>query len=202
MRKATVKYTLLSTCVLLLTQFFFSDVLICECVSLSDDDVEELLASILELEKYKEHLPLILADNDLKEEDRSSSRSSSSNRHPIIELHPSLWSSEYYEVKNSKSNHPQQQTNSKKAKVSPNVKHISNILKSQNETLSFLKKRPSLSLATTSGSKYKSNYLIERESEEEGIENEIIRFGSSSRTILHINVVLWKNLTFICVFSV
>ena len=152
------------------------------CDPMSTKDGDELLASLQNLDMNTKKITDFL--NGYKNE--RTSEPSTTN----IELHPSLWSSEYYKVVNPKTetqtvtfnqSSPQQPLNPISI---DNESGSENIISKRNKTLQedFLVRLRTRNRKKTK-ERHQSSYKIQRESND-GAENELIGFGASSRTVI------------------
>ena len=145
----------------------FSSILnssVCEGLSLSRDDGEELLASLQNLDVNAQKITSYLNGYKSKTDTK-------------IELHPSLWSPEYYQVVN-----PKTSVSINQPDINPLITSINNATIASNKSNNSMSS-DNLSKVNIShkGERHKSNYKIERETE---AESELIGFGASSRTVV------------------
>ena len=152
------------------------------CDPMSTKDGDELLASLQNLDMNTKKITDLL--NGYKNE-RTSEHSTTN-----IDLHPSLWSSEYYKVVNPKTetqtvtfNQSSVQQPSKPISID-NKSASENIISERNKTLQddFLARLTTRNQKKTK-ERHQSSYKIQRESND-GAENELIGFGASSRTVI------------------
>ena len=151
------------------------------CDPMSTKDGDELLASLQNLDMNTKKITDFL--NGYKNE--GTSEPSATN----IELHPSLWSTEYYKVVNPKTE--AQTVTFNQSSVQQPLEPILTNNKSENESI-ISKRNKTLQedflvrLTTRNQKKTKerhqSSYKIQRESND-GAEKELIGFGASSRTV-------------------
>jgi hypothetical protein len=146
----------------------FSSILncsVCGGLSLSRDDGEELLASLQNLDKNAHKITSYL--NGYKD-------TQAENK---VELHPSLWSPEYYQVVN-----PKTSVNINQAEINQLIASLNNATNAANKNNnSFSSDNLAKVNISHKGERHKSNYKIERETE---ADSELIGFGASSRTIV------------------
>ena len=149
---------------------------------MSTTDGDELLASFQNLDMNTKKITEIL--NGYNQESISASTK------PSIDLHPSLWSSEYYQIVNPKTSTQTVLFNksSVQQQLEPNL--IQN--KDSNDTDSIKRnktfKEDFLARLKTRNRKNlkerrQSSYKIQRENND-GVANEVIGFGASSRTVV------------------
>ena len=168
-------------CILNFWEFFLPNIcVVCDAISTKDGD--ELIASLQNLDLNTKKITDFL---NVYKRERTGEQTKTN-----IELHPSLWSSEYYQVVNPKTSpqtitfnqtsvQPQPKTNGKENESSSvNISTKNN--KTYQETfMSKLKTRNRKNLKE----RHQSSYTIEREGNG-GVANEVIGFGASSRTVI------------------
>ena len=152
------------------------------CDPMSTTDGDELLASFQNLDMNTKKITEIL--NGYKQESISASTK------PSIELHPSLWSSEYYQIVNPKTStqtvtfnkssvQQQLEPNSRQNKNSNDTNNIKSNKTFKEDFLARLRTRNRKNLKE----RRQSSYKIQKESND-GVANEVIGFGASSRTVV------------------
>ena len=152
------------------------------CDPMSTTDGDELLASFQNLDMSTKKITDLL--NGYKQESVSASTK------PSIDLHPSLWSTEYYQIVNPKTStqtvtfnkssvQQQLQPNSKQNKGNSDDIPIRNNNTFKEDFLAKLKTRNRKNLKE----RLQSSYKIQRENND-GVANEVIGFGASSRTVV------------------
>ena len=139
---------------------------ICGGLSLSRDDGDELLASLQNLDTNAQKITSYLSGyKDISSESK-------------IELHPSLWSPEYYQVVN-----PKTSSDINQSEIYPLITAINNAMIASNKTNNSMSSDNLTKLNIRhKGERHKSNYKIERDTE---AESELIGFGASSRTVVN-----------------
>ena len=173
--------TIFFFCILNLWEFFRPNIwVVCDAMSTTDGD--ELIASLQNLDLNTKKITDFLK---VYKRERTSEPTKTN-----IELHPSLWSSEYYQVVNPKTSTQTVTFNQSIVQTQPitdnnengssSVEIFSNKNKAYQETfLSKLKTRNRKNVKE----RRQSSYTIERD-ENKGVANELIGFGASSRTVI------------------
>ena len=172
---------ILFLCMLNIWEFFCSNIWV-DCDAMSTTDGDELIASLQNLDLNTKKITDFL---NVYKRERTSELTKTN-----IELHPSLWSSEYYQIVNPKTStqtvtfnqsivQPQPITDDKE-NASSSVEIFTKKNKTYQETFSSkLKTRNRKNVKE----RRQSSYTIERDGNK-GVANELIGFGASSRTVI------------------